>query len=91
MDLSKTNNANYQSTIKHQLLTPYPSTIRCTVSLRNFISIDHTVDASLYKSWITKAVVTKELHALHQEMKKTVFNYLNNKYLEVKFIHFHPV
>ena len=83
---------NYQSTIKHQLLTPYPTTIRRSVSLNNnFLSIDHTVNASLYEQWIADAKVTKELRALHQDMKKTVLNYLKNKSLVVKFIHFHPV
>ena len=79
-----------QSHIKNNLLTPYPTTIRRSVSLRNFISIDHTVNAQLYKSWIADAIVTKELRALHQEMKQTVLNYLKNKSLVVKFIHFHP-
>ena len=82
---------DYLQYLKNNLLTPYPTTIRRTVSLRNFISIDHTVDAQLYKSWIAEAIVTKELRALHQKMKKTVLNYLKNESLEVKFIHFHPV
>ena len=81
---------SYQTDIKNKILSPYPTTIRRSVSLHNFISIDHTVNASLYKNWIADAKVTQELRTLHRDMKKTVLDYLNNDSLEVKFIHFTP-
>ena len=81
---------NYFTEIKHTVLSSFPTTVRRSVCLENFISVDHSVNRWLYERWVSNATVERELLMLHREMKQKIINHSNNNNLEVAFVHLDP-